>query len=404
MLDAYIYDGARTAFGKYCSSLAQVRPDDLAAAVIKALVERNTFDPLLIDDVILGCACQSGEDSRNIARYATLLAGLPVQVSGQTVNRLCGSSLAAIIDASRAITCGEGEVFIAGGVESMTRAPLTFNKSNTAFSKDITVYDSAIGVRFPNPIMGKEYGHEAMPVTADNVAKQEDISREQCDKFAYNSQQKWATASDNGFFNDEIIPVNIPQRLGKPDIVIDTDEHPRPQATLDKMSTMRPLFEDGVVTAANASGINDGATAVLVGSRAFGERHQLNPMARVLGGATAGIEPTIMGLGPVPACQKLLKRLNLSIDQMDVIEVNEAFAAQVLGDLKQLGIAADDPRINPNGGAIAVGHPLGASGARIALTAARQLQKTGARYALISMCIGVGQGIAMAIENSQQAN
>ncbi|MEO1957420.1 MAG: 3-oxoadipyl-CoA thiolase [Methylophilaceae bacterium] len=400
MLDAYIYDGVRTPFGKYCSSLAQVRPDDLAAAVIKALVDRNEFDPLLIDDVILGCACQSGEDSRNIARYATLLAGLPVQVSGQTVNRLCGSSLAAIIDVSRAITCGEGEVFIAGGVESMTRAPLTFNKSNSAFSKDIKVYDSAIGVRFPNPTFGKQYGHEAMPETADNVAKQENISREQCDLFAYNSQQKWANASNNGFFDKEIIPVNIPQRRGKPDIVVDTDEHPRPQATLDKMSTMRPLFEDGIVTAANASGINDGAAAILVGSRAFGENHQLKPMARVLGGATAGIEPSIMGLGPVPACQKILKRLNLSIDKMDVIEVNEAFAAQVLGDLKQLGIAADDPRINPNGGAIAVGHPLGASGTRIALTAARQLQQTGGRYALISMCIGVGQGIAMVIENS----
>ena len=400
MLDAYIYDGARTAFGKYCSSLAQVRPDDLAAAVIKALVERNDFDPLLIDDVILGCACQSGEDSRNIARYATLLAGLPVQVSGQTVNRLCGSSLAAIIDASRAITCGEGEVYIAGGVESMTRAPLTFNKSNSAFSKDKKIYDSAIGVRFPNPSIAKQYGHEAMPETADNVARQENISREQCDLFAYNSQKKWKNASDKGFFNDEIISVSIPQKRGKPDIVVDTDEHPRPQATLDKMSTMRPLFEGGVVTAANASGISDGAAAVLVGSRIFGEKHQLKSMARVLGGATAGIEPSIMGLGPVPACQKLLKRLSLTMDQMDVIEINEAFAAQVLGDLKQLGIADDDPRINQNGGAIAVGHPLGASGARLALTAARQLQQTGGRYGLISMCIGVGQGIAMVIENS----
>ena len=398
MLDAYIYDSARTAFGKYCGALAHVRPDDLAAAVIKALVERNNIDPLLIDDVILGCACQSGEDSRNVARYATLAAGLPVEVSGQTVNRLCGSSLAAITDAARAITCGEGHLFIAGGVESMTRAPLTFNKSNTAFSKDITVYDSAIGVRFPNPTIGKLYGHEAMPETADNVAKAVDINREQCDVFAYNSQQKWAKATANGFFKEEIIPVNIPQKRGKPDIVVEVDEHPRANATLDKMSTMRSLYEGGVVTAANASGINDGAAAVVVGSRDFGEQHQLKPIARILGGASAGIEPSMMGLGPVPACQKLLKRLGLSVDQMDIIEVNEAFAAQVLGGLKQLGIAEDDPRINPNGGAISVGHPLGASGARLVLTASRQLQRSGGRYALITMCVGVGQGIAMVIE------
>ena len=400
MLDAYIYDGARTAFGKYCGSLAHARPDDLAAIVIKKLVERNNLDPLLIDDVILGCVCQSGEDSRNIARYATLLAGLPVEVGGQTVNRLCASSLAAIIDAARAISCGEGDLFIAGGVESMTRAPLTFNKSNTAFSKDITVYDSAIGVRFPNPKIGKQYGHEPMPQTAENVAKAENISREQCDAFAYQSQQKWAAATANGYFDEEIIPVAIPQKRGKPDIVVDKDEHPR-ASTLDKLGTMRTLFDDGVVTAANASGLNDGASAVVIGSKTFGEQNNLKPLARVLGGAAAGVEPSLMGLGPVPACQKILKRLNLTLDQMDVIEVNEAFAAQVLGDLKQLGLAEDDPRINPNGGAIAVGHPLGASGARIALTATRQLQRTGGRYALISMCIGVGQGLAMVIERCE---
>jgi len=399
MLDAYIYDGGRTAFGKYCGALAPVRPDDLAAGVIKALVERNSFDPLLIDDVILGCACQSGEDSRNVARYASLLAGLPVEVSGQTLNRLCGSSLAAIIDASRAITCGEGDVFIAGGVESMTRAPLTLNKAGSAYSKDIKIYDSAIGVRFPNSVFGKKYGHEAMPQTADNVAKAENISREECDEFALSSQEKWAKATDNGYFKEEIIAVNIPQKRGKDDIVVETDEHPR-KSSLDKMATMRALFEDGVVTAANASGVNDGAAAVLLGSRSFGEKHALKPIARVLGGATAGIEPSMMGLGPVPACRKLLERLDLTLDQMDVIEINEAFAAQVLGNLKQMGLAADDPRINPNGGAIAVGHPLGASGARIALTAARQLERTGGRYALISMCVGVGQGIAMVIERS----
>lgn len=401
MLDAYIYDGARTAFGKYCGSLAHVRPDDLAAGVIKALIERNNFNPSLIEDVLLGCACQSGEDSRNVARYATLLAGLPVEVSAQTINRLCGSSLAAIIDAARAITCGEGEVFIAGGVESMTRAPLTLNKANTAYSKDIKIYDSAIGVRFPNKKIAKIYGHEAMPQTADNVAKAENISRKKCDEFALKSQQKWESATEKGYFKEEIIPVNIPQKRGKADLIVDSDEHPRAGATLDKMASMRPLFEDGVVTAANASGVNDGAAAVVIGSRQFGEQHKLKPLARVLGGASAGIEPTIMGLGPVPACKKLLKRLGLTLDQMDLIEINEAFAAQVLGDMKQLGLSEDDPRVNPNGGAISVGHPLGASGARIALTATRQLQRTGGRYALISMCVGVGQGIAMVIERTE---
>ncbi|RLA04662.1 MAG: 3-oxoadipyl-CoA thiolase [Gammaproteobacteria bacterium] len=401
MLDAYIYDGARTAFGKYCGALAQVRPDDLAAGVIKALVERNGFDPALIDDVILGCACQSGEDSRNVARYASLLAGLPVSVSAQTVNRLCGSSLAAIIDSARAITCGEGELFIAGGVESMTRAPLTFNKSNTAFSKDITVYDSAIGVRFPNAEFGKQFGHDAMPVTADKVAVVEQVSREQCDLFAFNSQLKWEQATAAGYFADEIVPVSIPQRRGKPPIVVEVDEHPRAGASLEKMASMNPLFDDGVVTAANASGVNDGAAAVIVGSREFGQQHDMQPMVRILGGAAAGVEPSMMGLGPVPACQKLLKRLGLTLEQMDLIEINEAFSAQVLGDLKQLGIAEDDGRINPNGGAIAVGHPLGASGARIALTAARQLQRSGGRYALVSMCIGVGQGIAMVMERME---
>ena len=397
MLDAYIYDGARTAFGKYCSALAQVRPDDMAAVVIKALVERNGIDPLRIDDVILGCACQSGEDSRNVARYAALLADLPVEVSAQTVNRLCGSSLAAVIDSARAISCGEAELMIAGGVESMTRAPLTFNKSNTAFSKDITVYDSAIGVRFPNPRIGEQYGHDAMPETAEKVAKAENISREQCDQFAYHSQRKWAEATGRGYFDEEIVPVNIPQKRGKPDLVVDTDEHPRP-ADLEKMAALKPLFEGGVVTAASASGINDGAAALLIGSGEFGQQSGLKPLARILGGAAAGVAPEVMGLGPVPASRKLLKRLGLTLDQMDVIEINEAFAAQVLGDMKQLGIAPDDPRVNPNGGAIAVGHPLGASGARIVLTAARQLQRRGGRYALVTMCIGVGQGIAMVIE------
>ncbi|MEL0083595.1 MAG: acetyl-CoA C-acyltransferase [Gammaproteobacteria bacterium] len=398
MLDAYIYDGARSPFGKYCGSLAPVRPDDLAAGVIRALVERNEFDPVLIDDVILGCACQSGEDSRNVARYATLLAGLPVSVSAQTVNRLCGSSLAAVIDAARAITSGEGELFIAGGVESMTRAPLTFNKANTAYSKDITVYDSAIGVRFPNKVFGEQFGHDAMAETAEKVAVAERVSRQQCDQWAFESQQKWERASGAGYFAEEIVPVVVPQKRGQPDRVVEVDEHPRFGADLEKMAAMNPLFDGGVVTAANASGINDGAAAVIVGSREFGQQHGLKPMVRVLGGAAAGVEPSVMGLGPVPATQKLLKRLGLKLDQMDVIEINEAFSAQLLGDLNQLGIATDDARINPNGGAIAVGHPLGASGARIALTAARQLQRCAGRYALVTMCIGVGQGIATVLE------
>ncbi len=400
MLNAYIYDGARTAFGKYCGALAHVRPDDLAASVIKALVLRNGFDPAIIDDVVLGCVCQSGEDSRNIARYASLLAGLPVTVPGQTINRLCASSLAAIVDCAHAITCGEGDVYIAGGVESMTRAPLTFNKSNSAYSKDIKIYDSAIGVRFPNPKIGKQFGHESMPETANNVAKAENISREACDEFALKSQQKWQEATSNEYFKDEIIPIHIPQKRGKPDIIVDTDEHPRAEGNIDKMAGMKPLFDDGVITAANASGINDGAAAVLMANQAFGEKHNIKPLARVLGGAAAGIEPSLMGLGPVPACNKILKRLGLSLEQMDVIEINEAFAAQVLADLKQLGLSADDPRINPNGGAIAVGHPLGASGARLVLTAAKQLQRTGGRYALISMCVGVGQGLAVVIERA----
>ena len=400
MLNAYIYDGARTAFGKYCGALAHVRPDDLAASVIKALVLRNDFDPAIIDEVVLGYVCQSGEDSRNIARYASLLAGLPVTVPGQTINRLCASSLAAIVDCAHAITCGEGDVYIAGGVESMTRAPLTFNKSNSAYSKDIKIYDSAIGVRFPNPKIGKQFGHESMPETANNVAKAENISREACDEFALKSQQKWQEATSNEYFKDEIIPIHIPQKRGKPDIIVDTDEHPRAEGNIDKMAGMKPLFDDGVITAANASGINDGAAAVLMANQAFGEKHNIKPLARVLGGAAAGIEPSLMGLGPVPACNKILKRLGLSLEQMDVIEINEAFAAQVLADLKQLGLSADDPRINPNGGAIAVGHPLGASGARLVLTAAKQLQRTGGRYALISMCVGVGQGLAVVIERA----
>ena len=400
MLNAYIYDGARTAFGKYCGALAHVRPDDLAASVIKALVLRNGFDPAIIDEVVLGYVCQSGEDSRNIARYASLLAGLPVTVPGQTINRLCASSLAAIVDCAHAITCGEGDVYIAGGVESMTRAPLTFNKSNSAYSKDIKIYDSAIGVRFPNPKIGKQFGHESMPETANNVAKAENISREACDEFALKSQQKWQEATSNEYFKDEIIPIHIPQKRGKPDIIVDTDEHPRAEGNIDKMAGMKPLFDDGVITAANASGINDGAAAVLMANQAFGEKHNIKPLARVLGGAAAGIEPSLMGLGPVPACNKILKRLGLSLEQMDVIEINEAFAAQVLADLKQLGLSADDPRINPNGGAIAVGHPLGASGARLVLTAAKQLQRTGGRYALISMCVGVGQGLAVVIERA----
>ncbi len=397
MLDAYIYDGLRTPFGRHAGALAAVRPDNLLAAVIRALVERNAFSPEGYEDVIAGCTNQAGEDARNVARHAGLLAGLPMEVAGLTVNRLCGSGLAAIADAARAVTCGEGALFVAGGVESMSRAPFVIAKGETPYSRSTQLFDSTMGARFPNKDIVSQFGGDTMPETADNIAKDLGISREDSDRFAEASQAKYEAARAEGFFKDEILPVEIPQRKGDP-IRVEVDEHPRPGTTFEKLSQLRTLFEGGVVTAGNASGINDGAGALLIGSREAGETAGIKPRGRILATGVAGVPPRVMGLGPVPAARKALERAGLSLNDMDIIEINEAFATQVLGCLKQLDVAFDDPRVNPNGGAIAVGHPLGASGARIALTALRQLERSQGRYALVSMCIGVGQGIAAVIE------
>lgn len=402
MLDAYIYDGLRTPFGRHAGTLASVRPDNLVAGVITALMEKHPFLADEVEDVIIGCTNQAGEDSRNIARHAVLLSGLPVTVPGQTVNRLCSSGLAAVVDAARAITCGEGELYLAGGVESMSRAPFVMAKSESAYSRDFRMFDSTIGARFPNPAILKQFGADTMPETADNVARDFDISREDSDVFAAGSQAKYARALSEGFFDGEIAPVTVPQGGKKPPLVVTADEHPRPESDLASLARLRPLAEGGVVTAGNASGVNDGAGMLLVGSRTFGEKRGVRPMARILSSAAAGIEPRIMGVGPVEAVKKALQRAGLTLADMDIIEVNEAFACQVLGCLKLQGTAFDDSRVNPNGGAIAVGHPLGASGARLALTVARQLQRSGGRYAVMSLCIGVGQGLAVVIENTER--
>jgi acetyl-CoA C-acetyltransferase len=399
MLNAYIYDGLRTPFGRHAGKLAPVRTDNLVAGVMQALVERSGINPAQIEDVLLGCTNQAGEDSRNVARHALLLAGLPVSTPGQTVNRLCSSGLAAVVDAARAITCDEGELYLAGGVESMSRAPFVFAKAESAYSRDVRVFDSTIGARFPNPKIISGFGNDTMPETADNVAREFSISREDSDRFAAGSQAKYAAAKAAGFFDGEICPVTI--QLGKkPPIIVDADEHPRPESDFEALSRLKPLFEGGVVTAGNASGVNDGAAVLIVGSRALADKAPVKPMAKILSSAAAGVEPRIMGIGPVPAIQKALDRAGLTLKDMDIIEINEAFATQMLGCLKLLGVAFDDSRVNPNGGAIAVGHPLGASGARLALTVARQLQRINGRYAVISLCIGVGQGLAMVIERA----
>lgn len=398
MLDAYIFAGLRTPFGRHAGALAPVRPDDLAAHVIRELLARNAIPGDAIEDVILGNTNQAGEDSRNIARHAALLAGLPVTVPGQTVNRLCASGLAAVIDAARAVTCHEGELFVAGGVESMSRAPFVMAKAEAAYSRDFTVYDSTIGARFPNPKIVAEFGNDTMPQTGDNVAQEYGIDREQADVFAARSQANYEAARESGFFDDEILAVSVPTGRKTPPNLVERDEHPRPQSDLAALSRLRPLHEGGVVTAGNASGVNDGAAALLIGTRAAGERHGLVPMVRILSSAAAGVAPRIMGVGPVEAINKALARAGLTLADMDIIEINEAFASQVLGCLKGLGVAFDDPRVNPNGGAIAVGHPLGASGARLALTTARALQRSGKRYAVVSLCVGVGQGLAVVIE------
>jgi len=399
MTDAYIVDAIRTPFGRFGGSLAGVRADDLAALPIAALIERNpTVDWARVDDVYYGCANQAGEDNRNVAHMAGLLAGLPPSVPGSTINRLCGSSLDAVGMAARAIKTGEAHLIVAGGVESMTRAPFVMAKADTAFSRTARIEDTTIGWRFVNPKMKAQYGIDSMPETAENVAKEFGIARADQDAFALRSQQKWAAAHAAGVFREEIVPVTLHGKKGE-SRVFDTDEHPRPDVTMEGLAKLKGVVTpDGSVTAGNASGVNDGACALLLASSAAIDQYKLTPRARVVGMTTVGLEPRIMGFGPAPATKKLLKMTGLTIEQMDVIELNEAFASQGLAVLRDLGIADDDPRVNPNGGAIALGHPLGASGARLVTAAVNQLHRTGGRYALCTMCIGVGQGIALIVE------
>ena len=400
MSQAFICDAVRTPFGRFGGALAGVRADDLAALPLKALLERNpNLDPALIDDVIYGCANQAGEDNRNVARMALLLAGLPETVPGSTVNRLCGSSLDAIGVAARAIKSGETRLMVAGGVESMSRAPFVMGKAESAYSRSMSLEDTTIGWRFINPLMKASYGVDTMPETAENVAAQFGVSREDQDAFALRSQLRTARAQEMGLFDDELIPVLIPQRKGEP-VSFTRDEHPR-ATSREALAKLKPVVRaDGTVTAGNASGVNDGACALLLASEEAMRAHGLEPLARVVGVATAGIPPRIMGFGPAPAVRKVLAQTGLTLDQMDIIELNEAFAAQALAVTRDLGLPDDAAHVNPNGGAIALGHPLGASGGRIAMTAALQLKRTGGRYALCTMCIGVGQGIAMIIERA----
>ncbi|MCH8684516.1 3-oxoadipyl-CoA thiolase [Pedomonas mirosovicensis] len=400
MTDAFICDGIRTPIGRFGGALSAVRADDLAAIPLKALMERNLgVDWAAIDDVVLGSANQAGEDNRNVARMATLLAGLPTEVPGTTLNRLCGSGMDAALYAARMVRCGEGQIAIAGGVESMSRAPFVMPKADSPFSRKAEIYDTTIGWRFVNPLIEKQYGIDSMPETAENVAEQFGISREDQDRFAVRSQEKAVAAQGNGRLAAEIVPVTIPGRKGAV-TVVEQDEHPRAGTTLEALAKLGTPFrkEGGTVTAGNASGVNDGAAAMLIASEEAARLHGLTPRARIVAGAVAGVEPRIMGMGPAPATRKVLALAGLTLDQIDVIELNEAFAAQGLAVLRDLGLADDDPRVNPNGGAIALGHPLGMSGARLLITAAEELQRTKGRYALCTMCIGVGQGIATIIE------
>ncbi|KPF46116.1 3-oxoadipyl-CoA thiolase [Rhizobium sp. AAP43] len=399
MTEAFICDYIRTPIGRFGGSLSSVRADDLGAVPLKALMERHAgIDWEAVEDVIYGCANQAGEDNRNVARMSLLLAGLPVSVTGTTINRLCGSGMDAVITAARAIKAGEAELMIAGGVESMSRAPFVMPKAETAFSRNAEIYDTTIGWRFVNPLMKKQYGVDSMPETGDNVAIDFKVSREDQDAFAVRSQAKAAEAQANGRLAKEIVDVTVPQRKGDP-IIVDRDEHPR-ATSVEALAKLKPVnkMDGATVTAGNASGVNDGAAALIIASEAAVKKYGLNPIARILGGATAGVPPRIMGFGPAPASKKLLARLGLTQQQIDVIELNEAFASQGIATLRDLGIADDDPRVNRNGGAIALGHPLGMSGARIAGTAALELREIGGRYALSTMCIGVGQGIAIALE------
>lgn len=397
--DVFIVDGLRSPIGSFGGTLSTIRPDDLAATVIKGLMDRHpNLDPLLIEDVILGCANQAGEDNRNVARMAGLLAGLPFQSGGETVNRLCASGMAATINASRAIKDGAGDLYIAGGVENMTRGPWVMSKTSTAFGRDAQLFDSSFGWRFINPRMEALYGVDGMGNTAENLVELYGIDRASQDQFAYWSQQKAAAAMKNGRLTQEIIPIEIPQKKKDP-IIFSEDEFARPSTTIESLGGLRPAFKkDGSVTAGNSSGLNDGAVALLMASEQAIITNNLKPIARIVGAAVAGVEPRIMGIGPVYASEKVLKRTGLTLDQMDVLELNEAFAAQVLACTRKMGLEDNDPRINPNGGAIALGHPLGMTGGRILLSAALELQRTNKQYALVTMCIGVGQGYATIIE------
>jgi acetyl-CoA C-acetyltransferase len=399
MLDAYLYDGLRTPIGRHAGKLAPVRPDDLAAEVLKEVVARNKIDAAEISDVVMGCVTQAGEDSRNVARFAALLAGLPPTTPGVTVNRLCASGLQAVVDAARAITCGEGDLYVAGGVESMSRAPYVMGKSDSPFSREVKMFDTTIGSRFPNPKVVKQFGNHTMPETGDNVAREFGITRQQADEFALASQQNYAKAEAEGFYKGEIHAITLAGK--KESVTVSADEHPRRDSTLESLAKLKPLFEGGVVTAGNASGVNDGAAALLIGSKAWGEKKGKQPIARILAAASAGVEPRIMGVGPAYAIPLALERAKLKLSDVDIIEINEAFASQVLGCLKIMKLDFKDPRVNPNGGAIAIGHPLGCSGARLALTTARELQQSGGRYAAVSLCIGVGQGLAVILERMQ---
>ena len=399
--EVFIVDGVRTAIGNFGGTLSPVRVDDLAATVLKALVEKHPdLDLKLIEEIILGCANQAGEDNRNVARMAGLLAGLPIEVSAETVNILCASGMAATVNAMRAIKDGAGDIYIAGGVEHMTRGPWVISKTSSAFGRDAQMFDSSFGWRFINPKLEEVYGVDSMGMTAENLVEKYGIEREAQDKFSVWSQEKAARAIASGRFKEEIVPIVIPQKKKEP-IIFDQDEFSRPETTLESLTGLRPAFKkDGSVTAGNASGLNDGAAALLLASGEAVAKHNFKPLAKIVGAAVAGVEPRIMGIGPVYAIRKVLERTGLTLDQMDILELNEAFAAQVLACTRELGIEDNDPRINPNGGAIALGHPLGMSGARILLTAALELQKTNKRYALVSMCIGVGQGYATIIERA----
>lgn len=398
-MNAYLLDYVRTPIGRFAGSLASVRPDDLAALTISTVVASSGIDPEHIDDLYYGDANQAGEDNRNVARMASLLAGLPVEVPGSTVNRLCGSGMEAIGLASRAIKVGAADIVIAGGVESMSRAPKVLAKAQTPYDRSVQMHDSTIGWRFVNPMMRERFGTDEMPGTAENVASDFSISREDQDAFALRSQQRTAAATARGFYAGELIPVEVPQRRGDP-IVVDTDEHPRPDTTIEKLTRLRPIFEGGTVTAGNASGINDGAAAAVVVSERVLDELGATPLARIVAMATAGVAPRIMGMGPVPATRKLLERTGVSLADIDAIELNEAFAAQSLACLRELGLPDDAEHVNPNGGAIAIGHPLGMSGARLVGTVARETAHRDGRYGLATMCIGVGQGIAMLLERT----